>query len=447
MNLLKIIKSTLLIAAIIGSTGAFAEKVVVKSYEELFSQLSNWGFNGAIAITQNGEDIFKQASGYRNADTRTLLEPDDKFPIGSVTKTFTSIGILILQERGKLSLDDNLKKYFPNLKWAAKVTIRQLLAHTSGIYNYTDTPSFFEWSEQHPSASIEDLISFFASKDLEFQPGSKHSYSNSGYVLLGRIIEIESGLIYGEFLEEEIFSPLKMTNSLYDPEYKSGNGPAPHTFDDGISPQIAKEYTLAWAYAAGGIVSTVHDLGKFNNALDNKTLITAESIHEMETVVLDNYALGVMLSKYEGKRIVWHTGGLPYYLAYNIRIPEENLSISVLTNVFDLKLRNILAHAAMDISVTGEASLEYAKPIILPPEQVEDFVGTFFCEEINMGAVVVIEDGKLFVTPSGQPKLRLLPTSPINFEIRGIAEIQFHEDGDSFVLSQNGRKFTFLRRK
>jgi hypothetical protein len=152
------------------------------------------------------------------------------------------------------------------------------------------------------------------------------------------------------------------------------------------------------------------------------------------------------LSNFEGKKIVWHTGGLPYYLAYNIRIPSEKISIAVLTNVFDTKLRNILAHAAMDIAVLGEATLDYTRPITLPEDRMKAYPGVFHCQEIGMDAVVVLEGGKLYVTPSGQPKLRLLPTSDTTFEIRGVANLAFKEDGSSFELLQNGKTFKFLRK-
>lgn len=300
------------------------ESITTSDPEVVIAELTKHGFNGTLLYTSPDKTILTRAIGVKNAETGEALEIGSKFPIGSVTKTFTSILILQMQEQGLLKTSDTIEKYFPNIAWAPKVSIHHLLTHTSGIYSYTDAENFFEWAENNPKATINDIISLFQNKELKFPPGEKHDYSNSGYILLAKILEQLSSKKYADLLKEKITQPLGMNNTFYDPNYTPEGEAYPHTL--GISKSgivLGKFYLLNWAHAAGGIVSTVEDLLKLNQAIDESTILKKETINKMETPFLDDYAYAVMIREINNQRVVWHTGGLPYYLTYNIRIPEK----------------------------------------------------------------------------------------------------------------------------
>lgn len=209
--------STLLIVALITATSAFAQQNV-KQIDGLMKQYYDYGqFNGSILVAEKGKIIYEHGFGMANMEWAIPNQPDTKFRIGSVTKQFTATLILQLVEEGKIKLDGKITDYLTDYRkdTGEKVTIHQLLNHTSGIPSYTDRRNFMAESSRNPYG-VADFIKKFASEDLAFEPGSKFSYNNSGYSILGAIIEKVTGKSYEAVLTERIFKPLGMTNSGYD---------------------------------------------------------------------------------------------------------------------------------------------------------------------------------------------------------------------------------------
>ena len=172
-------------------------------------------FSGTVLIARAGQVVFCKGYGMANLELDVPCKPDTKFRLGSITKQFTAMAILILQERGKLNVADHIKKYMPDVPNAwNEITIHQLLTHTSGIPNCTSFPDFLKTLPNR--VTLTELIARFKDKPLEFKPGEKFNYSNSGYILLGQIIESVSGKSYASFLKEAIFDPLQMNDSGYD---------------------------------------------------------------------------------------------------------------------------------------------------------------------------------------------------------------------------------------
>lgn len=444
------LKIVLLLFAVNSQTVRSSEAqppITTSSYEVVLNELKKRGFNGTVLMTREGQEVFARSIGVVDANTGEALNPNSRIPIGSVTKTLVATVILQLVEEGQLELDGDISRFFPDISWSKEVTPRQLLAHTAGIPNYTDAEGFWTWVSDNPAATPNDLVNLFKNLVLEFTPGEKHAYSNSGYVLLGLIIEELTGLEFSEALEQRLFVPLEMADSAYEADFDGSNATMPH-LKEGPELIRTEPYNMRWAYAAGGVVSTVRDLSKFNAAMNAGRLLSPELQVQMETPVHDGYGLGIMTRNLDDEKVLWHTGGLPHYIAYNIHIPNKNTSIIVLTNTFSLDLRNLLAHALLEIELEGETTLPAYRPYVEASKDVTDvYVGNYYSEEIGLGASVFYnEAGRLRIRVAQQQDLGLYPYSPTDFEVGLVsAVVRFSEGGSSFTLFQHGRAFVFNR--
>jgi CubicO group peptidase (beta-lactamase class C family) len=338
---MKIIKLfTLFIVAFITATNAFAQQNVQK-IDGLVKQYYDYGqFNGSILVAEKGKIIYEKGFGMANMEWAIPNQPDTKFRIGSVTKQFTAALILQLVEEGKIKLDGKISDYLTDYRkdTGGKVTIHQLLNHTSGIPDYTHRPDFSAEISRNPY-SVADFVKKFASGDLEFEPGSKFSYSNSGYSLLGAIIEKVTGKSYEAVLTERILKPLGMTNSGYDhhsPLLQKRAGGYQKTPDGFVN---AAYLDMSIPYAAGSIYSTVEDLYKWDQSLYEDKILSAESKKLMFTPGLGNYGYGIRISdqpigKTDQKtKIIEHGGAINGFNSLITRAVEKRQTVIILDNV------------------------------------------------------------------------------------------------------------------
>src|SRR4051812_31670906 len=224
--------------------------------DELFSRAYPAGEPGAaVLIAKDGKVLLRKAYGLANLELDVPMRPDMVFEIASVTKQFTAAAVLLLQERGKLSVNDEITKYMPDYPThGQRITIDHLLSHSSGI------PELDWWPRRREDMKVQQIIDLFKDKPLDFNPGEKLSYSNSGYILLGAIIEKASGKRYEDFVEQEIFAPLGMKRSRYGhrDEIVPGLVASYDQAEEGY--RVAEYFSLSQPYAAGGLLSTVDDL-------------------------------------------------------------------------------------------------------------------------------------------------------------------------------------------
>ncbi len=268
-------------------------------------------FSGTVLVARNGKPVFRQGFGMADQEWNAANTPDTKFRLGSNTKQFTATAILQLAEQGKLSVDDPVSKYYPDAPAAwSKITIKHLLTHTSGIPTYTAIPKGFD-TEFKLHHTPEELIKLTRDKPLDFEPGSKSAYDNSGYILLGYIIEKVSGQPYADYVQAHIFGPLGMKNSGYDsseriiPLRASGYQPGP----DGAwinTPFL----DMSVPYAAGSLYSTVDDMLIWDQALLQDKPLKAASLQQMYTDYGHAYGFGWVIDKQFGKDRVSHSGGV-----------------------------------------------------------------------------------------------------------------------------------------
>ena len=258
-------------------------------------------FSGSILIAREGKVLFSKGYGMANLEHDVPNTPQTKYRLGSITKQFTAMAILILQEQGKLNVHDKIKKYLPDAPKAwDEITIEHLLTHTSGIYNYTESLEFLKTLPVR--VTLKELIAKFKDKPLNFKPGEKYSYSNSGYIVLGQIIETASGQNYPSFLKQAIFDPLAMTETGYDNATSILKHRASgYTRRLGIVLTNCDYVDMSIPHAAGALYSTTLDLLKWDQALYTEKLVPRKSLDAMFTPHKDNYGYGWMIDKKFGQ--------------------------------------------------------------------------------------------------------------------------------------------------
>ncbi|OMD41160.1 serine hydrolase domain-containing protein [Paenibacillus odorifer] len=313
-----------------------ANEIVHKdAFEEKLDQYMSKNYSGSVLLVKDNKVIISK--GYNMADYNNNLPNgrDTIHQIGSLTKAFTAAAILQLQEAGKLSVDDPVNTYikdYPN----DRVTLYHLLTHTSGIPNYTNSPDFLK--SINIKISVDDLIAKFKDKSLEFEPGSRYSYSNSGYVLLGAVIEQVSGQSYGDYLNEHIFTPLDMKRSGY--LTKDNNHTDIAVGYSLITPdisEIARPIDMTVPYSAGGIYSTVQDLYKWLQGLENGTIISDASWEAMRKPNLDEYALGWGIPDPMGM-VYAHNGAINGFSSEIWRDMSQGTAVILLSNAEGINL-------------------------------------------------------------------------------------------------------------
>jgi CubicO group peptidase (beta-lactamase class C family) len=302
-------------------------------------------FNGSVLVAENGKVIFKKGYGMANMEWNIPVETDTKFRLGSITKQFTSMLILQLVQEGKIKLEGKLTDYLPDYRkdTGDRITIHQLLNHTSGIPSYTGLPTFFQEISRNPY-SVSDFVKKFASGDLEFEPGAKWNYNNSGYFLLGAIVERVTGKPYEQALKERIFDVVGMKNTGYDRSdtilAKRAAG-----YEKRLGGFINAPYLdMSLPYAAGSLYSTVEDLYLWDQALYTDKLLSAQLKEQMYKPGMSNYAYGWVVRKAplgaqdEPVAIIEHGGGINGFNTLIMRMPESKNLIVLLNNTGGTKL-------------------------------------------------------------------------------------------------------------
>ena len=296
-------------------------------------------FNGSALVAENGKVTYKGAFGMADMEWGIPNAPDTKFRLGSITKQFTAMLMLQLVEQGKIKLDGKVSDYLPEYRKdiGEKVTVHHLLTHTSGIPSYTGQPGFFENVSRNPY-KVDDFVKKYASGDLEFEPGSKYSYNNSGYFLLGAIIEKVTGKSYEQALKDNILDPAGMKNTGYDhhgmilPKRAAGYNKTANGYEN------APYLDMSIPYAAGSMYSTVEDLYLWDQALYTDKLLSAQSKELMYKPFLEDYAYGWVVSNASFKlndqpvQIIRHGGGINGFSTIITRFPKEKNLIVLLDN-------------------------------------------------------------------------------------------------------------------
>jgi len=356
--------------------------------DQLITLYNKYGqFNGSVLVADNGKVVFEKGVGMANLEWNIPNTPDTKFRLGSITKQFTATLILQLVEQGKIKLDGKLIDYLPNYRkdTGAKVTIHNLLSHTSGIPSYTSLPGFFQNVSRNPF-TVDDFIKQYASGDLEFEPGTKFVYSNSGYFLLGAIIEKVTGKSYEQVLKERIFDPLGMKNSGYDhwgtilSRRATGYTRTPRGYE------TAPYLDMSLPYAAGSLYSTVEDLFIWDQALYGDKVLSAQSRQMMFKPNLNNYGYGFVITKATLSPptklevpVIQHSGGINGFNTVIVRMVDDKRLIVLLDNE---------EHGQnLDRIARGLMSVLYDQPVDNPKQLIADTLSDTIFEKDVASAI------------------------------------------------------------
>ncbi len=322
---------TLTTLSLLCALRAGAQDPAAKLDEYLTTATQLGRFSGSVLVAREGTILLSKGYGMANQELDVPNTPQTKFRIGSVTKTFTAAGVLLLQERGRLSVQDPVCKYLTDCPdtWG-EITLHHLLTHTSGIPDYLSFPDYFR--TMRDPVSPAELIARFRDRSLDFPPGREYRYSNSGYILLGQVIARASGQGYAEFLRQNIFLPLKMLNTGYDLPVRVLKNRASGYSRTGATVINAPFIATAVTHSAGALFSTVEDLYLWDQGLYTDRPLGAASRAAMFTAVKNDYGYGWGVGKEINRRNIAHTGMINGFTAILSRFPDERLIIIVLTN-------------------------------------------------------------------------------------------------------------------
>ncbi len=322
--------------------------------------------SASVAIVRNGEVVYLHAYGSARLQPRLPARPEMRYSVGSISKQFTATAILMLAEEGKLSLDDPVARFLPDLTRASQVTIRQLLSHTSGYQDYWPQDYVPPFMLQPTTA--EKILDLWAKKPLDFDPGTKWQYSNTNYVIAGVIAEKASGMPLLEFLQKRIFTPLKMDRVANIDQSKLGDTDPVGYMRYALGPlRPAPKEGKGWLFAAGELAMPAGELAKWDIGLMNQALLKPASYKEMETEVrLKNgdgtkYGLGLDVTMQGNHRVLEHTGEVSGFTSDNIVYPDDKIAVAVLTNQDAASAASQIARKIAPLLLTGEGAGGLAK--------------------------------------------------------------------------------------
>jgi CubicO group peptidase (beta-lactamase class C family) len=428
-------KKLVLFLLTLGSAGhLIAQSKQIDTLVRAYARVNR--FNGAVLVARGNKIMYENAFGLKNAAQQTNNDLNTLFRIYSVTKTFTSTLIFRLVEEKKLSLDDRLSRFYPSFPRGGSITIQHLLTHTSGIYDYTHGNDMKDQSEA-------SFISFLSSKPLDFSPGKGWSYSNSGYWLLGFIIQKVTGITYEEAVKRYIFQPCKMNHSGFDfKTLKNAHKATGYEVFLTNTKKEAEDIDPPGPYAAGAIYSTVGDLYKYYRAHQAFQLISRQSLYKAWTpdTINNHYGFGWQLGDLDGKKVVSHSGGGPGFASNFLFIPQDSICVVLLTNNENNDL---------DLLTRSICNLLYEKPYKIPVDIAVDslilqkYIGRYVLTP-TLTLHITVEDGKLVARAGNQGKTILLAEKENYFygmEADGYLEFLPDANGEcnEMVLHQRGR--------
>jgi len=430
--------------------------------DSLFSRWDKMDSPGcALVIIQDGEIVYKNGYGMANLELDVPISPHSVFYIGSTSKQFVTMCIALLVQEGKLSLDDDIRKYIPEMPdYGSTITIRHLIHHTSGVRDYLELVGIIAGLNEK---KMDEMIGIYhqpdsraliaRQKELNFKPGEKFLYSNSCYLLLAEIVGSASGSSLREYADTKIFKPLGMKNTHFHDDYTE---PIKNRAT-GYYPEGKGKYRLFHStfdcVGSGGLFSSVEDLYLWDQNFYHHKVGGKEVQDMMHTRGKLNsgeeldYAFALMVDEYKGLKTVRHGGALGGYRAELLRFPEQRFSVICLSNLSSFNPSGMCNQVA-DIYLADKLTAEEPKkeqelkPVSVSPDVYDDYEGKY---QLDTGFVISIkrENGNLIAKAQGQPKIELIPVSKTTFLVKIIdAKLSFHRDSsgkvNDIVLTQGG---------
>ena len=406
-------------------------------------------FMGTATIYKNGTVLYDRQMGEGKIEKKNWKpDADSKYRIGSISKMYTTAMVFQLIEEGKLTLDTKLDKYYPQIKYSEKITIRQMLNHHSGIYSFTSMPDYLKWSTE--PRTKEEILKRITDEKPAFKPGKDAEYSNSNFVLLGYIIEDIEGKPYNEVLNERIIKKIGLKHTNYGVGHKKDKNEAPSflLMEGGWS--LYPETDMSIPHGAGAIVATSKEMGMFATALFQGKLMPLKWVDTMMTIE-DNYGMGVFKYPYYGQDIYGHTGGIDGFVSMLTYNPNDSVVITLSCNALNYNNNEI---------VKGLANIYYGKEFTIPDfssqpmdeQEGAKYEGMYTSKDLPLDIKIFYKDGGLMAQATGQGAFPLDVKGDGKFEFpaAGIT-IQFEElkEGkyQTMKFTQGGKLFNYTRKE
>lgn len=399
----------------------------------------------AVGASSDGRVILNTAYGMADLEHNVPNTADTIFEAGSVSKQFTAAAVLLLAREGKLSLDDQVRKYIPELPdYGSPLTIRHMLMHMSGLRDWGSVESIAGWprgTRVYTHAHVLDIVS--RQKALNFTPGAQYSYSNTGYNLAAIIVTRVSGAPFAEFSKQRIFAPLGMTHTSWRDDFRRVVKNRAIAYEQ-TGQTFVQDMPFENIHGNGGLLTTVGDLLKWNENFVAPKVGDAGFVKTQETPGAFNdgkmgtYALGLVVDTYRGQREIGHSGSTAGYRAHLVRYPEKKLSVAVLCNV-STGTATVYAHAVADLLMPGAftvapaaAPAAPARAILRPtPAELKPLEGVYVSDEAETTlTAVLLDDGVLALKRRPDTVIRLVPTATQDvFQAGALGTVTFRRDG------------------
>lgn len=398
-------------------------------------------FMGTVLLATEGEPVFERALGYADVENKVKATPETHYRIGSISKMFTTVLVLKAVEAEKLSLDQKLAEYFPQVPNADKITLSMLLQHRSGIHNFTNNEDYLSYNTQ--PISKEALVKIIVDGGSDFEPDSKGDYSNSNFVLLTFILEKVYDKPFSQILEEQISMPLGLKSTSI---FTASNSHRGESFSYTYNGKWIKETETdsSIPLGAGAIASDVYDLNRFIVALFSGELLAEKSLAQMMEIN-QGFGRGMFSFPYYELKSYGHTGGIDGFRSFLAFFPEEKATIAVLSNGLNYNNNDLLL-AMLDSYFGKDFEVPSFQSVALTAEDLEQYVGEYASEQIPLKLVFERQGDKLIAKPSGQQATELEATAIHTFEFKPVnAVFVFDPEKGEVTLKQAGQSFLFKK--
>lgn len=406
-------------------------------------------FNGTILIAQKGTVLLQKGYGWRNKSAKIPNDTNSIFQLGSITKTFTGAAIMQLQEEKKLSVKDKLSNYFPDYPNGDQITLENLFLHNSGIYDFKAILYGSDSAKLTQPVTKEWMLAQFRDKPLTTKPGGEVHYTNSGYYLLGLIIEKVTGKPFESVIRDRFITPLHLMQTGFDfRNLKNAGKTTGYTYwkDSVLIATPVIDSTVA--YAAGGMYSSVGDLYRWAQAILSRQILKPESwAATFNPPNKGNWGYGWGINYFaKNKKLVFQNGNLPGFATFFVLIPEDDIVMIMLANIDDTSDMTTLEPMLKDLFFITYG-MPYQLPISLKTVPVSESVLTQYVGKYQLAPdrilAITLEKGKIFLQVTGQDQFEIFPSSETDFFLKAVnARLTFQKDAtgkvSQVVVHQNG---------
>ncbi|WP_316800176.1 serine hydrolase domain-containing protein [Pedobacter frigidisoli] len=423
-------------------TTAFSQTFRVSQMDSLFRILDeNQKFMGSVVLVQNGKVFYRNAIGFTDVETGRRSNTETLFRIGSVSKMFTAALVLKAVEEKRLSLQDKLDLYFPEIFNSKKIIIRDLLNHRSGIHNFTSEETYLKYYTF--SKSQQEMLKVLSNLKSDFEPGLRPQYSNSNYVILSYILEKVYGKPYADILKNKVTRPLHLSSTRAGGKIALKNNEAySFAFDNKwIKDQ---ETDLSIPMGAGSVVSNPTDLAMFISDLFKARIISKKSLEEMKTMV-NGFGMGMFESNFDGNTAYGHTGSIDKFQSTLWYFPKIDLSVAIISNGLRYQLENVFK-AVISIYFQKPFKMPSFREVTVHADDLKPLTGTYSSKVMPLKIVVTQVDNQLFAQATGQSAIALKANGDDSFEFEEAGIIlQFNRQNSGMILKQGGKEIPFSK--